>query len=82
MAVQIKKDKSLIQNRPAGVILLCQDRKYGNLCPTGEARAGQRLRGEPYKFLSELGPLCAMHRGLLYLRGQANFYLCLFLNLW
>ena len=45
MAVQIKKDKSLIQNRPAGVILMRQDRKYGNLCPTGEARGPKVVGG-------------------------------------
>jgi hypothetical protein len=46
MAVQIKQDSSLIHFCPAGAIFAdCQDRKYGNLCSTGEARGPKVVGG-------------------------------------
>ena len=65
MAVQIKKDSSLIHFVLPASSCCVRTANTAAFAPAGKL-AGQRLWGEPYKFLSELGPLCAMRRGLFY----------------
>ena len=66
-----KKDRSLIQIRPARTRLgACQDRKYGDLCLREQSRR-PRVGGSHISFFPSLGLCDAMHRGLLYLPAPA-----------